>query len=605
MNKKRVLSICIAGIYFVLLILLNIDTFQFDNTMSTNIPSAEILTEVIATIEGKEQKVSLPNSFQTLSPRTPVTITSKLKAKQEDCLYIKSVYAPLKVYANDNLIYEYGQENTYPKFMQDPATAVKIVQLPNTQQNINLKMEYLSPIARDVLTVHPVLVGSETAIMKNLFNTMGFSFIFSIIQIFIGVFLILIAVFVVSFERKGIAFFWLGLFSIATGGWTFGECNLTGLFFHNYTALYLLAFLGLFSFPIPLIYFGLSVVNFHSKKPIVIYALFLSCTCCITMFLQLLGIVSLSKSMYLFHILVPLSLCFFAVFILHESIKYKNKAAIRLFFPVVTLPIFAILEVINYQLRFTNVLSFFFQMGIIFFIFMTSMIGGIFIRDSLVLKEEKQRLEYEVSLMEKQVEAQKKHHNLLLENEEKIKVQRHDLRHQLAVIRSLSENENNSRLTSYLDTLITEIPSEYGTIYCKNIAVNAIVSHYAALAEKYSIELTIKMNIPEHTEQISDSNLCVILGNLFENAIEACNRMTDGHKFIRLHSRLQYETLTITMDNSFDGKFIENDGKFVSRKREDIGTGLTSVTAVAEKHGGGSRFEVDGLVFLSSVYVRV
>lgn len=203
------------------------------------------------------------------------------------------------------------------------------------------------------------------------------------------------------------------------------------------------------------------------------------------------------------------------------------------------------------------------------------------------------------------MEAQKKHHKLLLENAEMVKAQRHDLRHQLAVIRSYSENEDKSMLISYLDTLIAEIPSEHGTIYCENIAVNAIVSHYAALAEKYGVELTIKLNIPEHIEQISDSNLCVILGNLFENAIEACSHMTEGHKFIRLHSRLQYETLSITMDNSFDGKFIEKDGKLVSRKREEIGTGLTSVTSVAEKHGGGARFEADGLVFLSSVYVRI
>lgn len=81
---------------------------------------------------------------------------------------------------------------------------------------------------------------------------MGFSFIFSIIEISIGLFLFLIAVFVVSFERKGISFLWLGLFAIATGGWAFGECNLTGLFIHNPTVLYIAAFAGLLAvLPVP------------------------------------------------------------------------------------------------------------------------------------------------------------------------------------------------------------------------------------------------------------------------------------------------------------------------------------------------------------------
>ncbi|MEG2188165.1 MAG: GHKL domain-containing protein [Clostridia bacterium] len=81
--------------------------------------------------------------------------------------------------------------------------------------------------------------------------------------------------------------------------------------------------------------------------------------------------------------------------------------------------------------------------------------------------------------------------------------------------------------------------------------------------------------------------------------------MTEGDQFIRLHSRLQYETLTITMDNSFNGAVTKKNEKFVSSKRSEIGTGLTSVTAMAEKHGGSASFETDGLVFQSSVYVWI
>lgn len=111
--------------------------------------------------------------------------------------------------------------------------------------------------------------------------------------------------------------------------------------------------------------------------------------------------------MYLFHILVPLTLCFFAGCILYEEVKYQNKYARHFFFPMAVLALFAILEVVNYKLRFTNVLSLFFQIGNMVFIFMASIIGSVFIRDTLLLRAEKQQLEFEVSLMGKQVEAQK------------------------------------------------------------------------------------------------------------------------------------------------------------------------------------------------------
>ncbi|MEG1070162.1 MAG: GHKL domain-containing protein, partial [Ruthenibacterium sp.] len=84
-----------------------------------------------------------------------------------------------------------------------------------------------------------------------------------------------------------------------------------------------------------------------------------------------------------------------------------------------------------------------------------------------------------------------------------------------------------------------------------------------------------------------------------------CNRMTEGTKFIRLRSRLQYETLTVTMDNSFHGIVTKNGEKFLSSKRNEAGTGLASITAMALKHGGNTSFETDGLVFKSSVYVQI
>lgn len=606
MTRRKLLwiSVCAGILYLIFYGVLLVSSVAQSRALTQSTRGATWLTEVAAALNGSENAVSLPHSFDSLPPRTPVTVTSHFTAAQGDCLYIKSVYAPLKVYANDMLIYDYGQDGTYPGFMQDPATAVSVVSLNGFEGQIQLRMEYLSPVARDVLTVHPVLLGTQTAIFETLFAQMGFSFVFAVILLFSGLLLALIAAFVTAFEKKGIAFLWLGMFAAATGSWAFGENNLTGLIFGNPTLLYIMAFSGMISFVMPLIYFGLTMVDFHHDRLLFITALIDTAAASAGFLLQIFGIVSLSKSMYLYHILVPLSLCIFAGSMLYEGIRYKNSSALRFTIPMLVLAFFILLELVNYQVRFTNVLTSFFQTGVMIFILLTSIVAGTFVRDALRLRGEKQQLEFDINLMETQVAEQKKHHQFMLENAKELKAQRHDLRHQLAVLHSYGKSSDNYQITDYIDTLIAQIPAEQG-VYCENTAVNAIVSHYAALAKKSGIVLSIKLIVPEHTEQIADSSLCVIFGNLLENGIEACNRMTEGDKFIRLHSRLQYETLTITMDNSFNGAVTKKNEKFVSSKRSEIGTGLASITAMAGNHGGGASFEVDGLVFLSSVYVRV
>ncbi len=567
--------------------------------------SVEKIQQVLALIGKEELEVTLPHSFSSLPPRTPVTLTADIFVEEGDCLYVKSVYAPFKVYIDDTLLYETGQEDSYPKFMVDPATTIIALPLDGFRDLVPFRIEYLSPKTRSTLAVSPFLVGRLSDIFTCLMETMGIPFIISLLQIAIGLLLAFIALIVTPFERKGVVFLYLGLASLAVGLWCFGECNLTEILIHNPTLLYLLAFMGLYTIPVPLLLFTITIISFHNEYPLRILCLVDLSAAASAFLLQLLGIVGFSQSMYFFHILIPFSLLFLAGSILYEWVRYQNQAARQFFPPVAVLALSAAFEVANYILRFTDVLSSVFQFGTVLFMLMSGVIGGLFFRDALQLKQQKQQLAFEVSLMETQVKEQKKHYQVLLQNAKAVREQRHDLRHQLAVIRSYNQEGDRKNLADYLDTLVEQIPSDQKIIYCKNIAVNAIVSHYAAIAEEKGIACSFQLAVPEHLEQITDSSLCVIFGNLLENAIDACLRMSEGSMFIRMNSRLEHEMLTITMDNSFDGRFTEKGGRLFSNKRNDFGVGTASVAAVAAQHGGGARFEADGLVFLSSVYVRL
>ena len=214
-----------------------------------------------------------------------------------------------------------------------------------------------------------------------------------------------------------------------------------------------------------------------------------------------------------------------------------------------------------------------------------------------------QQMNFERNLLEMQIEEQKKQTLLIVENAQQTRQLRHDLRHQLAAIQTMAGN-GNPRLTEYLSSLIQDIPAAV-TEYCENHVINAVVSRYASICQREGISLSTRLAVPAENPHMADSSLCVIFGNLLENAVEACGRMTEGKKFIHLNSRLDRGILTVTMDNSFSGAVHREKGRFRSSKREDFGVGLASIEAVARRHEGDARFETEGTVFHSLVYGKL
>lgn len=222
------------------------------------------------------------------------------------------------------------------------------------------------------------------------------------------------------------------------------------------------------------------------------------------------------------------------------------------------------------------------------------------IQNQTVLQEQ---LNFETHLLEIQVGEQKKHSQLMMEHEEQLRRQRHDLRHQLAVIQQLS-NTDPERLKEYVASLLDAIPAAPRT-YCKNPAVNAVVSYYATRCEEENIDVQIRLAIPQRLENVTDGELCVFFGNLLENAMEVCGCMEHGPQFIHLAGQAHYDILAVTMDNSFDGQSTQENGLYRSSKRCELGVGLTSIQAVARKHQGDAQFDPDGAIFRSSVYLQL
>lgn len=550
------------------------------------------------------ESIRLPRSFPCPSPRTPLTLTAQVCPEAGDYLYLKAVYTPVRLYADGQLIFQYGQDGDFPAFLLDPPTKAALVALPETGHEMTLTLEYLSPSQRQAATLHPVLLGSPSQIMARLFAEMGFSLFFSVFLLVLGLIMALVSLAFLRLGTQGTAFFWLGLFSLCAGAWSFGECNLTGLFINNPPFLYLLAFLGLFSMAVPLLRFILVILRPHAGPLLeILSAVMVSCICGAAL-LQLLGMVSLSRSMYLFHVLTPVCLCVLAVTALWECFRCGNRMAGRLLLPMAVLALFSLLEVGNYYLLKLDVQkSFFFQAGVLVFMVMVSVQCGHFMTETLALLGENRRLEKELSLLERQARMQEERYRQITEAALQEKQQRHDFRHHIAALHSFLEKGEAAAAASYLEALAVPLTGERLPSVCQNETVGAVALHYLNMAARSGIrDCSIELDIPEDTGRVPVYALCLVVGNLLENAVAACAGAEAP--FIRMRSRLSGGILTIVMDNRYAYIRRTPEGDFASSKPGG-GIGLKSVRSVAEKHGGGCRFEAKDTVFSSSVYLRL
>jgi sensor histidine kinase regulating citrate/malate metabolism len=189
-----------------------------------------------------------------------------------------------------------------------------------------------------------------------------------------------------------------------------------------------------------------------------------------------------------------------------------------------------------------------------------------------------------------------------------VKFMRHDMRHHLTLMGELAL-EDAAKLQEYIRGLSEKLDVAEGKRYCTNYAVNAITTHYLGVAEKEGVAVDAQLGIPEDTGRVPAMDLCVIMGNLLENAVEACRRVERGEKFIQARGRIIGDGLSIVVTNSFDGVWREKNDVYLSRKADEgepcEGVGLSSVKAVSEKYRGLIQYEITGGVWKSSVLVHI
>ncbi len=181
---------------------------------------------------------------------------------------------------------------------------------------------------------------------------------------------------------------------------------------------------------------------------------------------------------------------------------------------------------------------------------------------------------------------------------------RHDLRHHLNAISALAQREDWPALNGYLAQVRESVPSQELQL-CLNPAVDGVAGHYATLCRREQVAFTCKLDLPRQLP-VSEMDLCVVLSNLLENALEASAPLPEDRRHIRVQARLHKERLVLLMvENTYQGILTrQEDGLFLSSKRKGSGVGLQSVQRIAEKNGGYCNFDIENGIFRAKIMLR-
>lgn len=129
---------------------------------------------------------------------------------------------------------------------------------------------------------------------------------------------------------------------------------------------------------------------------------------------------------------------------------------------------------------------------------------------------------------------------------------RHDFRQHLHVISGLTEAGQLDELKHYLSQYESEL-SEARPTLCANPAVDALAGHYDHEARQKGVPIEWKLELPVLLP-MPEADLCMILGNLLENALDASRKLTPDQRQIRVMVRmLSPAMLGIVVENRYDG----------------------------------------------------
>lgn len=196
-------------------------------------------------------------------------------------------------------------------------------------------------------------------------------------------------------------------------------------------------------------------------------------------------------------------------------------------------------------------------------------------------KERQGFLQAQIDMMERRVEE-------IRQAEEKIRIERHDLRHRLDTVAALVEKEERAEALDYLAAARLALDETKTRKYCRNVVLDAILSLYFNLAKQADITVESRMAIPD-TLPVDAAELSTVFANALENSIKACKELPPEKRKI-ICTCITDPCFMFEIANPCKDTVIFGSGGLPLTEKDSHGIGTRSIMAFAEKHDAVCRF---------------
>lgn len=219
----------------------------------------------------------------------------------------------------------------------------------------------------------------------------------------------------------------------------------------------------------------------------------------------------------------------------------------------------------------------------------TSIIGLLYMNFSIFAFIDSYTTNVKVTVLESLIEKENENYKQLGLSYDQMRKMRHDFKNHVVLIKSLIKNNEIRLLNKYIDDFECEI-QDTSMIYTKNPAIDAIINVKGMLAKENNIKYIVKTNNIMDNVYISPYNVCRVLGNAIDNAIEACMRIKDEtmERFIFISFQKKENNIVILVENSADRVKRSLQDQFESLKENKImhGLGLSIIRDAVDELGG-------------------
>lgn len=175
----------------------------------------------------------------------------------------------------------------------------------------------------------------------------------------------------------------------------------------------------------------------------------------------------------------------------------------------------------------------------------------------------------------------------------------HDFHNHIGVLRQLLSHSKTQEAIQYLDELQMPVKEMTDTVWTGDETVDYLINSKAVIAEENGIKYQVQVEFPQHTN-IRSADLCAILGNLLDNALEAVKQISvPEQRLIQLTIRRINQMLIIKVENSFITSPVKQNGELKTSKDDNglHGWGLKSAQTAAEKYDGMVQTSYNGHTF--------